>query len=363
MPEIWLNYGPTDVVLDIKAENLEQEIDVDGKTLSDSEIKAKLESLDISKPIEFVVLNASESVRKTLSIILERYNEKSIPKPPILVDKQIMNTIKNYIPEHDSISEFSNIEDPNSKLAFIGEMEFDGLFGYQTIATRLLKKFGDELMLSAYEKRKGDLPSPGQDAESFQIANKFSEKFDILGIEITANSKGMHDLSIGHPSSTSSISKSFGTNATKDVGKHKIMIISTGKESSNTTLGKSLTSLWNCSDAIKNDGLGILVAECKLGVGADGIQSVIDGRTEIDHLKKPSQYIDGMENLLYINEMKKKFQVGLLSILPTHYSKKLNMIPFDGIKQVMDYVLKNQGQKQKVEVISDGARTLLRQNT
>ena len=70
-----------------------------------------------------------------------------------------------------------------------------------------------------------------------------------------------------------------------------------------------------------------------------------------------------MENLLYIAEIQKKFQLGLLSILPTHYTKKLNMIPFDGIKQVMDYVLKNQGQNQKVEVISDGARTLLRQNS
>jgi len=77
-------------------------------------------------------------------------------------------------------------------------------------------------------------------------------------------------------------------------------------------------------------------------------------------LKKPSQYIDGMENLLYIAEIQKKFQLGLLSILPTLYTKKLNMIPFDGIKQVMDYILKNQGQNQKVEVISDGARTLLR---
>jgi len=363
MPEIWLNYGSTDVVLDIKAENLEEKIDIDGKTLTDSEIKSKLELLDISKPTEFVVLNSSESVRKTLSIILERYDEKSIPKPSILADKEAMNAIKNYVPEHDSISEFSNIGDSNSKLVFIGEMEFDGLFGYETIATRLLKKFGDELMLSAYEKRKSDLPSPGQDVESFQIANKFSEKFDILGIEITANSKGIHDLSVGHPSSTSSISKSFGMDATKDIGRHRTMIISTGKESSNNTLGKSLSSLWNCSDAIKNDGLGILVAECKFGIGADGIQSVIDGRIDIEHLKKPTQYVAGMENLLYINEMKKKFQFGLLSILPTHYSKKLNMIPFNGIKQVMDYVLKNQGQKQKVEVISDGARTLLRQNS
>ena len=360
MPEIWLNYGPTDVVLDIKAENLEEKIDAEGKTLSDTEIRAKLESLDISKPTEFVVLNTSESVRKILSILFERYAKKSIPKPLISADRKIMNVVKDYLPEQNSISEFSNVEDSNSKLVFIGEMEFDGLFGYETISTRLLKKFGGELMLSAYEKRKGDLPSPGQDVENFQIARKFSEKFDILTIEIIANSNGISDLSVGHPSSTASISKSFGTNAAKDIGKHKTMIISTGKESSNNTLGISLSSLWNCSNAIKNDGLAILLAECKLGIGSDGIQSFIDGRMNLDRLKKPSQYIDGMENLLYIAETQKKFQLGLLTVLPTHYTKKLNMKSFDGIKQIMDYVLKNQGQNQKVEIISDGARTLLR---
>ena len=360
MPEIWLNYGSTDVVLDIKAENLEEKIDAEGKTLSDTEIKAKLESLDISKPTEFVVLNTSESVRKILSILFERYAKKSITKPLISADRKIMNVVKDYLPEQSSISEFSNVEDSNSKLVFIGEMEFDGLFGYETVSTRLLKKFGDELMLSAYEKRKGDLPSPGQDVENFQIARKFSEKFDILTIEIIANSNGISDLSVGHPSSTASISKSFGTNAAKDIGKHKTMIISTGKESSNNTLGISLSSLWNCSNAIKNDGLAILLAECKLGIGSYGIQSFIDGRMNLDRLKKPSQYIDGMENLLYIAETQKKFQLGLLTVLPTHYTKKLNMKSFDGIKQIMDHVLKNQGQNQKVEIISDGARTLLR---
>ena len=363
MPEIWLNYGPTDVVLDIKAENLEEKIDVEGKTLSDSENKAKLESLDISKPTEFVVLNTSESVRKILSILFERYEQKSIPKPLISADRKIMNVVKDYLPEQSSISEFSNVEDSNSKLVFIGEMEFDGLFGYETISTRLLKKFGTELMLSAYEKRKGNLPSPGQNVESFQTARKFSDKFDILAIEIVANSAGTYDLSVGHPSTTSSISKSFGTSSTKDIGKHKTMIVSTGKESSNNTLSKSLSSLWNCSDAMRNDGLAILLAECKLGIGSDGIQSFIDGRINLDYLRKPSQYIDDMENLLYITEIQKRFQIGLLSILPTHYTKKLNMISFDGIKQVMDYVLKNQGQKQKVEVISDGARTILRQDS
>jgi len=360
MPEIWLNYGSTDVVLDIKAENLEEKIDTEGKTLSDSEIKSKLESLDISKPTEFVVLNTSESVRKTLSIMFERYEEKSIPKPQILADRKIMNEIKNYIPEQSSVSEFSNVEDSNSKLVFIGEMEFDGLFGYETISTRLLKKFGSESMLSAYEKRKGDLPSPGQNTESFQIAKKFSQKFEVLALEIIANSNGICDLSVGHPSSTSSLSKTFSSYAIKDVGKHRTMIISTGKESSNDTLGKTLSSMWNCSESIKNDGFAILVGECRLGIGSDAIQHFIEGRLNIDRLKKPSQYITGMENLLYLTETQKKFQIGLLSILPQFYTKKLNIKPFNGIKQIIDHVLKIQGQKQKVQVVTDGARIILR---
>jgi len=234
------------------------------------------------------------------------------------------------------------------------------MFGYETISTRLLKKFGTELMLSAYEKRKGDLPSPGQDVESFQIAKKFSKKFEILGIEIIANSNGIYDLSVGHPSSTSSLSKVFGTYATKDIGNHRTMIISSGKDSSNFTLGKSLASMWNCSEAIKNDGIALLIAECKHGIGSDAIQQFIDGRLSVSRLKNPSQYINGMEDLLYLTEIQKKFQVGLLSILPDFYIKKLNIKPFNGIKQMIDFILKTQGQKQKIEIISDSARAILR---
>ena len=360
MPEIWLNYGMTDVVLDIKAENLEQKIDTPGKTLSDSEIESKLEPLDLSKPMELVVLNTSESVKKTLNVLFAKCEEKSIRRPSILADRKIINIVKNYFPEQNNISEFAAIEDSNSNLVFVGEMEFDGMFGYETISTRLLKKFGTESMLPAYEKRKGDLPSPGQNVESFQIAKKFSQKFEVLAIEIIANSNGIYDLSIGHPSDTSSLSKTFSSYAIRDIGKHKTMIISTGKESSNDTLGKTLSSMWNCSESIKDDGFAILVGECGLGIGSDAIQYFIEGRLNIDRLKKPSQYITGMENLLYLTETQKKFHVGLLSILPQFYTKKLNIKPFDGIKQIINHVLKIQGQKQKVQVVTDGARIILR---
>ena len=79
MPEIWLNYGANEVVLDIKAENLEQKIDAEGKTLSDSEIESKLESLDISKPTELVILNTSESIKKTpISLVVTVWSTDGI---------------------------------------------------------------------------------------------------------------------------------------------------------------------------------------------------------------------------------------------------------------------------------------------
>lgn len=360
MPEIWLNYGKTDIVLDIRAENLDQQLDSQGKALNDSELGEKLDTLDITKPMELVVLNSSKSIQKTISALFEKCEQKSAPIPRILADRTILNYVKSYLPEGSSISEFGNDDLSNSNLVFVGEMEFDGLFGFETIATRLIKKFGNEQMLSAYEQRKGDLPAPGEVIDNIQTAKKFTDSFEIMAIEIVANQNGLVDLSIGHPSSTMSISKSFGESATKQVEKHRTMMISTGKDASNDNLSKSLASLWNCNTAIKDNGLAIILAECKNGIGSEAIQQFIEGRMSIDRLKKPAKYVNGMEDLLFLTEIQKRFQVGLISVLPEYYTKKLNIISFGGIKRAMDHILKVQGIKQKVAVVSDAARILLR---
>ncbi|MHA7647903.1 transcriptional regulator [Nitrosopumilus sp. S4] len=360
MPEIWLNYGITDVVLDIRAENLEQKIDSDGKILEDSTITEKLGTLDLSKPMELVVLHNSKSIQKIISTLFSLCEQKSKPFPKILTDKRILNQVKAGLPEGTSINEFDDVGISNSNLVFMGEMEFDGLFGYETISTRLIKKFGQDSMLSAYAKRAGNLPTPGQYPESLGEAKKFSDNFEIQGIEIIANSQGIVDFSIGHPSQTMSSTKILESQSIKDVGQHKTMIISSGKDSSNDNLGKSLSSLWNCANAIKKDGLAILVAECKGGLGSDALQQYIEDRLSLEQLKNPTKYISGMEDLLFLSEIQKNFQIGLVSILPEFYAKKLNMLSMQGIKYSMDYILKTQGARQKVAVVTDGARLLLR---
>ncbi|MDH3795200.1 MAG: transcriptional regulator [Nitrosopumilus sp.] len=360
MPEIWLNYGITDVVLDIKAENLEQKIDSEGNVLDDSAINERLNTLDLSKPMELVVLHNSKSILKIISSLFTICEQKSKPFPKILTDKKILNLVKSGLPEGISINEFDDEGISNSNLVFMGEMEFNGLFGYETISTRLIKKFGQESMLSAYAKRQGNLPAPGQYSESLTEAKKFTDNFEIQGIEIIANSEGIMDFTIGHPSETISSTKILESNSIKDVGQHKTMVISTGKDASNDNLANSFSSLWNCSNAIKKDGLAILIAECKGGLGSDALQQYLEGRLTLEQLRNPSKYISGMENLLFLSEIQKNFQIGLVSILPEFYAKKLNMISMQGIKYSMDYILKTQGTRQKIAVVTDGARLLLR---
>src|SRR5207249_8964155 len=104
--------------------------------------------------------------------------------------------------------------------------------------------------------------------------------------------------------------------AVNEIGKHRIIIISTGKEVSNETLSRSLSAVWNCSNAVKEEGLAILLAECKNGLGSDAIQQYVEGRMSLDRLKSPARYVDGMEDLLFLTEIGKKFKIGIVSILP-----------------------------------------------
>ena len=362
MPEIWLSYGPTDVVLDVKAENLEKQIAPGGVNLTDSEIVRKLESLDMSKPTEFVIMEHSKTIQKVISVLLDVCTQKSLPKPKFLVDKSNLNFVKNIFSDPTiSISEFDVSQFSNANLVFVSEMEFDGLFGYNTISSKLLRRFGKEHMLEAYEKREGNLPLPGYELKTMDVANKFTDGFEISSIEIVANQTGVVDIATGHPSSTLSLSKSLSSIAMHEVEKHRVAIISTGKEISNETLSRSLSSIWNCSNAIKEEGLVILLAECKNGLGSEAIQQYIEGRMSLDRLKNPSKYVDGMDDLLFLTEIHKKFGIGIVSILPHLFIKdKLGLIPFSGAKEAMDYVLKTYGDRQKITIVSDGSHVLLR---
>ena len=66
MTEIWLNYGPTDLVVDISAENLGDHITSRGEAINGSKLAEKLGAIDTSKGTELAVLHDTPAVRETI---------------------------------------------------------------------------------------------------------------------------------------------------------------------------------------------------------------------------------------------------------------------------------------------------------
>ena len=73
----------TDVVLDILAENLDQNIDSEGKILEDSAIQEKLGKLITAKPNEIVVLHDSKAIRKVLSTFFMKKGQSNLVILPL----------------------------------------------------------------------------------------------------------------------------------------------------------------------------------------------------------------------------------------------------------------------------------------
>jgi len=381
VPEFWLNYGTVDVVLAIRAENLKGEINTTGVTLGYLEIAERLKQVPM--PLDLVLLHDSDAVRQIVSSLFQLCAQKSVPPPTVLADSSVIRQIKNALPEGAVISEFADAAGrtilprtgipaggvtsvPTAKsvrsknLVFVAEAEFDGLFGCKTIATRLLKRFGADSMLLAYTKRDGNTPSSGRRPGSFDEAVKFADSFDIWGIEIAANSGGISEIFVGHPSETAvSVAERMRSTNTQNVQPQRAVVISTGRPTSSSRLAGSLWSLGNCHECVRGKGVCVLAAECTYGLGSDAILMYVEGRLQEDTLRDPPSYIDGMEDLLFLSEMKKRYQLGLVSILPRFYTRRLGIVPLDGMSRAMEYIFKTCGASQKISIVSDGARTLL----
>ena len=360
------------------------------RQLEPGEISDILRDIDVTGPFDLVLLHDSQAVRQVVSSVFMMCERRAVQFPGILADRDVLPAIKPGLPEGSVASEFSAgaigggrdytrgsgdgggddmggaagsdaAGKKKRSLIFVAETEFDGLFGYETVSTRLLRRFGADEMLAAYAKRDGNMPSPGRRTGSFAEAAKFADRFEIGGIDIVASSGGISDIFTGHPSETAAkASASLESGFVLDVEQQKTLIVSTGKASSNATLGDALSSVWNCHQAVRDRGLLVLVAECARGLGPDAIRMRVEGRLQPDDLSNPSAYVDGMEDLLFLQEVQRRCQVALVSVLPEMYTKRLGLVSLGGMQESVAYLKKTQGARQKASVVMDGSRLLLR---
>src|SRR5512146_1916659 len=86
MPEIWLRYGLTDVVLDIRFENLSSQISSTFPVISDEQAKAALDSVPVTDNMLILALASSKATAKVIASIFNAAKAKGFAANSITVD-------------------------------------------------------------------------------------------------------------------------------------------------------------------------------------------------------------------------------------------------------------------------------------
>jgi hypothetical protein len=110
--------------------------------------------------------------------------------------------------------------------------------------------------------------------------------------------------------------------------------------------------LWNNFDSVKENGIIILLSESKQGVGNGALLQLIEGRLDPSDQKRP-RYIKDLEHINFLNLIKDKFDINIISTVPKTYLNKLGLNPILRIKDGLSTILSKNGKSSKTLIISD----------
>jgi hypothetical protein len=364
MPELWFKYGTTDVVLNIRHENLLKHISASSfALLSEQQIKTCLNDVALSQDTVIFALSDTKSVATVVTILVQLARAKGIPNVNVAVIPRIQRILKNNIADKTIMIKPIDYESFHSKIRhdcqviFISQMTYDPFFGYNGAPTILTRNYVHDSMLEAFNARQDNLPKPGIIGPPLQVASSSLKDLPARSIQIVANASGIAGICYGHiVDSFQEAIRQFNSISIVDAALTKSAIINTSSETGpHSTLLESLNSLWNSIHIIRENGSGVLLSENLGGLGGRALELLVEGRLDVrNYESNVSEYIEGLEHLMYIKELSQKYELGIVSTLPQYYLKtKLGIKTYGSVKNVIEVLLTKYGKNHKVMVLSD----------
>jgi hypothetical protein len=369
MPEIWLRYGTTDIVFDIKFENLANQISSTFQVPLQQDVKTAITSgVPLTDKMLFLGLSGSKAAAKIIMMLAEEAHAKGFSFT-LDVPHKIASTLRANLTGIETISinriSYQSLNERMAKFQstiIVSSVAYDPLFGFAGAPTTLLRNLLPDQMAEAFKARRDNRPAPGVEEDPLKIATSAVESTPAISIELVANGDNVVGIHIG------SIKEAFDkaiaqlqSISTVEAEPVKCAIISASDEAStHSTLASALNSLWNSIHIVKEGGTAILLAETREGVGGGALQMFIEGRLKPEQLHL-SPYIDGLEHLLFMEQLRLKYGMGLVSTLPHYYAKtKLGFATYSGTKDILQKLQEKHGKNFRTLVLSNADITLLK---
>ena len=366
MPEIWLGYGDSEIILDIKYENISKIPRPSMNQLNMESLKIEFENKIVIKESTLILISSPfYFILPLLELIQNKSKDLNIQNIEYcMLSKSIPQKLKQQLNDNGiSLSKLAGEEVLNKVSKFkniilIDRIEYDPLFGYTGSPVRLMRECYPEGMNQVYATIFDSLPQSGKYTESLKLAIEITSRFNFQSIHVISNNDGIDSIFIGD------LTYSFNeaVQRFKSITQPSAEFSKSGFISGNTnyscqmTLGNSLDLLWNNYHAVIDKGIIILLSENRAGVGNGALLKLIENRLDLNGLDK-YQYTKDLEHINFLNILREKHEIFLISSLPRIYFDKLGLKSLQRIKDGLHLIIEKNGKYSKSIIIPNSEIT------
>ena len=383
MPDIWLSYGSVEVAVRLKAENLAEEINKQASPMSADVMQETLGKIDWEGRTSIFSPKPSNSILEIIRRVIGEITVQGIDPANIIVYTDEGNISKLKKSLGNKQANISGIEKPTKRIGKIDGVEvkipkilheaksrviitdvgLDPLFGFSGGPASLVRYFGGDAITEAFRRRKNNYPSPGEESGPSLFANEFADFLsESISIEVLPAKDGVSGIHCGnlvdaHKSASKQLMDTSRVSVKRDI---RALIVSTAGYESDSTLADGLKAVWNVVGRMNDNGHLALIAECSDGLGSEALKMYVSGRLDVKNLLKRGEYIEGLEDLVYLQTALHRSTLILVSALPDYYTEvKMGFQTCRKAGDALSYILSTAGVRTKVHILHNGDATLL----
>jgi len=373
MPDVWLRYGDVEVFLEIRREVLSEivrkspprltdlskrarEMDVEGALLLPLDMAkqtvAVLEALRNARPGEELKIGLAEGAFEFYAERLRGSGFELVRLGGPLVEVGAVDSAPVKIPR--LLLEFG-------KVVSISTSGFDPLFGFRSGSAMLLRTLLPELVGEAVRLVRNFAPSPGIETPALQFAERVSEEVRIdFSSEVVPCGDGIVDIVTGRPResrirSSEILLAHYSHELRREVD---AVITSPGTAEGCATLASSLSACFNLCRGLEEGADIVLFSEASSGLGSKALREWIFRTIDCRKILERGEYIEGLELLLFLEEVRKLHRLYFMTALPRTYVEAMGMVFLRSSSEALDKLVGELGRK-RILVVPNAEYTLL----